>query len=175
MNVRIVVKSIIVIFISSTFLSCSMKKLETVANVDIEKYMGKWYEIAAFPQSFQKGCSCTTAEYSVNKNGSVKVVNSCNVSGERKVTTGKAFIKDKKTNAKLAVQFFWPFRGKYWIIELADDYSYSVVGHPNRKYLWILSRTPQMDQDTYDTLVRKIASKGFDTSKLVTTDQNCWE
>lgn len=165
------------LLISSVLLlsSCSMKDLETVQYVDVEKYLGKWYEIAAFPQSFQKGCSCTTAEYSLNDNGSLKVVNSCNVEGKRKTSTGKAFIKDKTTNAKLAVQFFWPFKGKYWIIELAEDYSYAVVGHPNREYLWILSRTPEMGETIYNSLLEKVTNKGFDTSKLVVTNQSCWQ
>lgn len=157
-------------------MSCNRnKELETVPYVDVKKYMGKWYEISSFPQRFQKGCSCTTAEYFLNDNGTVKVINSCNKEGERKVAKGKAFVKDKVTNAKLAVQFFWPFKGKYWIIDLANDYSYAVVGHPNREYLWILSRTPQMDKSVYDDILKKVAAKGFDTTMLKVTDQNCWK
>lgn len=151
-----------------------MKTLETVKHVDVQKYMGKWYEIASFPQSFQKGCTCTMAEYSLNDNGTVKVSNSCNVDGKRKNSTGKAWITDKSTNAKLKVQFFWPFSGKYWIIDLADDYSYAVVGHPNRKYLWILSRTPKMSRELYNDIVARTEAKGFDVSKLNITDQNCY-
>lgn len=154
--------------------SCNRKTLETVQYVDIEKYMGKWYEIASFPQSFQKGCSCTTADYDLMENGKVVVVNSCNTPEKRKVSTGKAWVTDEETNAKLKVQFFWPFSGKYWIIDLADDYSYAVVGHPNREYLWILSRTPKMDKQTYDGILERVTAKGFDTSKLTVTDQSCW-
>lgn len=154
--------------------SCNRKTLETVQYVDIEKYMGKWYEIASFPQSFQKGCSCTTADYELMENGKVVVVNSCNTPEKRKVSTGKAWVTDKETNAKLKVQFFWPFSGKYWIIDLAEDYSYAVVGHPNRDYLWILSRTPKMDKQTYDGILERVTAKGFDTSKLTVTDQSCW-
>lgn len=154
--------------------SCNRKTLETVQYVDIEKYMGKWYEIASFPQSFQKGCSCTTADYDLMENGKVVVVNSCNTPEKRKVSTGKAWVTDEETNAKLKVQFFWPFSGKYWIIDLADDYSYAVVGHPNRDYLWILSRTPKMDKQTYDGILERVTAKGFDTSKLTVTDQSCW-
>lgn len=153
--------------------ACSMKTLETVQHVDVQKYMGKWYEIASFPQSFQKGCACTMAEYSLNDNGTVKVSNSCNVDGKKKNSTGKAWVTDKNTNAKLKVQFFWPFSGKYWIIDLADDYSYAVVGHPNRKYLWILSRKRNMDKSLYDEIVARTAAKGFDVSKLNITDQSC--
>lgn len=154
-----------------------MKNLETVKYVDINKYMGKWYEIASFPQSFQKGCSCTTAEYELMDNGKVRVINSCEVPDktERKVSEGKAWVTDEETNAKLKVQFFWPFSGKYWIIDLADDYSYAVVGHPNRKYLWILSRTPQMDKGIYDDIVNRVEQKGFDISNLNVTRQDCWK
>lgn len=154
--------------------ACSSNKpLQTVDHVDINKYMGKWYEIASFPQSFQKGCSCTVAEYSLNDDGTVRVDNSCNVADGSKQSIGKAFVKDKKTNAKLAVQFFWPFKGKYWIIDLADDYSYAVVGHPNRKYLWILSRTPQMNEPLYHDILQRVNAKGFDTTMLQLTDQSC--
>lgn len=152
--------------------ACSnMKELETVQQVDVKRYMGRWYEIASFPQSFQEGCTCTVAEYELMANGKVRVTNSCDVEGKRKVATGKAWVTDKKTNAKLKVTFFWAFSGKYWIIDLAEDYSYAVVGHPNRKYLWILSRTPQMDDDLYRQILDRITAKGFDISKLQKTKQ----
>ena len=149
------------------------QELQTVPFVDLNKYLGKWYDIASFPQSFQQGCSCTTAEYSMNKDGSVKVVNTCNKEGKIKVSTGKARVKDKETNAKLSVTFFWPFKGKYWIIDLADDYSYAVVGHPNRNYLWILSRTRQLDQQVYAGILSRIKAKGYDLAKLKKTEQQC--
>lgn len=147
--------------------------LQTVPFVDLNKYLGKWYEIASFPQKFQKGCSCTMAEYALNKDGSISVTNTCNKEGKQKVATAKAKVKDKKTNAKLSVQFFWPFKGKYWIIDLAEDYSYAVVGHPNRKYLWILSRTRELDQQTYEGILERIKEKGFDLSVLKKTEQGC--
>jgi apolipoprotein D and lipocalin family protein len=148
------------------------KPLQTVQHVELDKYLGKWYEIAAFPQSFQKGCSHTFAEYSKNDDGSVRVKNTCIKEGKLKTADGKATVTDTKTNAKLAVQFFWPFKGKYWIIGLAHDYSYALVGHPNRKYLWILGRKPVMDSQTYNHLIAMAANKGFDVRKLVKTDQN---
>lgn len=148
------------------------KPLPTVQYVDLDKYLGKWYEIAAFPQSFQRGCSHTFAEYSKNDDGSIKVKNTCIKEGKIKSVDGKATVTDSKTNAKLSVQFFWPFKGKYWIIGLAHDYSYAVVGHPNRKYLWILGRKPKMDSQTYNHLVTLAANKGFDVRKLVKTDQD---
>jgi len=148
-------------------------ELQTVAHVDLNRYLGKWYDIASFPQRFQKGCSCTTAEYALKDNGTITVTNTCNKEGKKKVATAKAKVVDKKTNAKLSVQFFWPFKGKYWIIDLADDYSYAVVGHPNREYLWILSRTKEMDKATYDGILARIKEKGFDLSKLQKTEQTC--
>jgi apolipoprotein D and lipocalin family protein len=150
--------------------------LETVPSVDLQKYVGKWYEIAAFPQRFEKGCHCTTAEYELTDKGYVRVINSCrkdSPSGKMSVAKGKAFIVEGSNNAKLKVQFFWPFRGNYWIIDLAQDYSYAVVGAPDRKYLWILCRTTKMDEGLYQDIVKRIAQKGFDTSKLQRTDQSC--
>jgi apolipoprotein D and lipocalin family protein len=156
------------------FTSVSAQQLTTVPNVDLNKYAGKWFEIASFPQRFQKGCNCTTAEYTLSDKGYVIVENRCNkdsINGKLSYIKGKAFVEENSGNAKLSVQFFWPFKGKYWIIELADDYSYAVVGHPNRNYLWILSRTPQMDEQTYQQLITNIAVKGYDISKNKITKQ----
>jgi apolipoprotein D and lipocalin family protein len=163
----------IISMLISTMGMAQKQTLETVAYVDINKYMGKWYEIASFPQRFQKGCSCSEANYSLNKNGTVKVVNKCIKNGKLSEATAKAKVKDKKTNAKLSVQFFWPFTGKYWIIDLADDYSYAVIGHPNRKYLWILSRDKNMPDATYEKIVARCKEKGFDVSQLKKTFQLC--
>jgi len=149
------------------------QELQTVAHVDLQRYLGKWYDIAHYPQSFQKGCSCTTAEYSRNDDGSILVINSCNKNGKVKVSKGKAKVMDKKTNAKLSVTFFWPFSGKYWIIDLASDYSYAVVGHPNRNYLWILSRTKQIDPQIYIDILARIKAKGYDLKKLEKTTFDC--
>jgi len=151
------------------------KPLETVPSVDLQKYLGRWYEISSFPQSFQKGCHCTVAEYSMEKNF-VRVINTCrkdSSEGKVKQAKGKAFVVKGSNNAKLRVQFFWPFRGDYWIIDLAEDYSFAVVGAPDRDYLWILSRTPQMDEGLYQEIVKRCADKGFDINRLVKTDQTC--
>ena len=149
--------------------------LETVSFVDLKRYAGKWYEIAAYPQRFQKGCHCTTAEYTLSADGEYVVVeNRCNkdsVNGKPSGIKGKAFVDKNSGNAKLKVQFFWPFKGKYWIIDLADDYRYAVVSHPNRKYLWILSRTPQMNAADYQGIIERLKAKGFDLSKLKLTVQ----
>ena len=148
--------------------------LEVVPYVDLKKYAGKWYEIASIPQRFQKGCNCTTAEYTLTDKDYVIVENRCNkdsINGKLSYIKGKAFVDENSENAKLKVQFFWPFKGKYWIIDLANDYSYAVVGHPNRKYLWILSRTAIMNDNTYKEIISRIKEKGFDISKIKHTKQ----
>lgn len=157
--------------IAALALYVKKKPLSTVQYVELDKYLGKWYEIAAFSQGFERGCSHTTAEYSLNEDGSIRVTNTCVKDGKIKVATGKATVTDTKTNAKLEVQFQWPFKGKYWIIALAIDYSYALVGHPNRKYLWILGRKPEMDTPTYNYLVNLAANKGFDVRDLSKTEQ----
>lgn len=150
------------------------RPLQTVPHVDIERYAGKWYEIASFPQRFQRGCHCTTATYTLSPKGFVIVENRCNkdsVNGKVAYIKGKAFVEPESGNAKLKVQFFWPFRAKYWIIDLADDYSYAVVSHPNKKYLWILCRKPVMDEATYKAILKRLEDKGFDLGKLQRTVQ----
>ncbi|MEO6130704.1 MAG: lipocalin family protein [Saprospiraceae bacterium] len=151
----------------------SSQTLETVPHVDLNKYAGKWYEIASFPQRFQKGCQCTTAEYSLSPYGYVLVENRCQRNGKQSGIKGKAMVEKNSGNAKLLVQFIWPLKGKYWIIELAADYSYAVVSHPNRKYLWILSRLPVMDESLYQQIVSRVEMKGLDTNKLIKTVQDC--
>ncbi len=148
--------------------------VETVPHVDLKKYAGKWYEIASFPQWFQKGCNCTTAEYTISNKGYVIVENRCNrdsVNGKASYIKGKAFVEKNSGNAKLKVQFFWPFKGKYWIIDLADDYSHAVVSDPARKYLWILCRKPKMDSALYQQIILRLKEKGYDLSKLQITNQ----
>jgi apolipoprotein D and lipocalin family protein len=156
----------------TSFLVMTSQTLQTVPNVDLKKYCGKWYEIASFPQRFQKGCHCTTAEYTLTEKDYVIVENRCNkdsLTGKQSYIKGKAFVDKNTGNAKLQVQFFWPFKGKYWIIDLADDYSYAVVGHPNRQYLWILSREPQMNEVIYDQILSRLKEKGFDLTKIQKT------
>jgi apolipoprotein D and lipocalin family protein len=149
---------------------------KTVSKVDLQKYAGKWFEIARFPNSFQKNCFCSTAEYTVTDKGYVKVYNACRKSGlNGKVSSvkGKAFAVAGSNNTKLRVQFFWPFRADYWIVGLADDYSWAAVSGPSRKYLWILSRTPQMDEAKYQQVLLMLRNNGFDLSPLVITEQKC--
>ena len=158
-------------------ISCgSYAPLDVVPHVDLNRYTGRWYEIASFPQSFQKGCTCTTAEYLIGQDGIISVLNTCRLEGSEgqlKTAQGTAFVTDTSSNAKLKVQFRWPFKGDYWIIDLADDYSYAVVGHPNRDYLWILSRKPTIETPVYLGILDRIKAKGFDIARLKITDQKC--
>jgi apolipoprotein D and lipocalin family protein len=169
------------VFAGTLFLlSCRQSKipLETVPRVNLEKYMGTWYEIASFPQWFQKGCHCTKAEYTVAKKGYVRVINSCrknSPTGKLKTAEGKAFVVEGSNNSKLKVQFQWPFKGDYWIIDLAPDYSYAIVSEPKREALWILSRKPNMDPELYLQLVNSLKERHFDISKLQLSDQSCQE
>ncbi len=146
-----------------------VEELEVVRHVELEKYLGKWYEAAHLPFKFEDGCTDITATYGLNQDGSVSVLNSCMKDGKLKQSKGSAKIVDTATNAKLKVTFFWPFYGDYWIINLGKDYEYSVVGTPNRKYLWILSRIQQMDDVLYSQLVNFVKSKEFDVDKLIKT------
>ncbi len=154
------------------------KEISTVSNVDLKKYSGLWYEIAKIPNRFQKKCERrTTAEYSLREDGRINVLNTCIDKNGRKIQAeGIAKIVDKDSNAKLKVSFvsilgiqlFW---GKYWIIGLAEDYSYAVVGTPNRKYGWILSRSPSLPNDTMKQIFGLLETQGYDTKRFVMTKQ----
>jgi len=153
--------------------------LNVVDKVDVARYLGKWYEISHLPNSFQKKCNCTSAEYSILDSTTILVVNTCrkdSSNGEISQVKGKAFLVEGTNNTKFRVQFFWPFRGDYWIIDLdKDNYQYAVVGTPSRQYLWILSRKPTMEEKLYYSLVDKCKEKGFDIRMLVKTNQDCQE
>lgn len=155
--------------------------LRVVPSVDLMRYAGLWYEIARLPNRFEEKClSDVTAEYAVIEPGRLKVINQCRKkNGSLTRAEGVARLADKEgPNSRLKVRFapgflsFLPFVwGDYQIMELAPDYSYALVGDPGRKYLWILSRTPQMDEATYRKLVEAAAAQGFEVSKLIRTKQ----
>ena len=171
---------LIVLFGASIFLSTActfwrkdvVPPLQVVPRVNLERYTGTWFEIARFPHRFQEGCVASSATYTLRSDGTIEVLNQCrkgSPDGEISSTRGKAWVVDKETHAKLKVSFFWPFSGDYWIIDLGENYDYAVVGHPNRKYLWILSRTPQMEESLYQSILERLRNQSYDLSKLIYT------
>ncbi|KOY84589.1 hypothetical protein AD998_20425 [bacterium 336/3] len=147
------------------------QELQPVYSVNLNLYAGTWYEIASFPKRFQKNCEYTTANYTITSKGYMLVENRCTKNKKLFYIKGKAFSKKNSGNAKLKVQFLWPFRTKYWIIDLAQDYSYAVVSHPNKKSLWILSRTSTINEEVYQEILSQLKEKGFDINKLKKTKQ----
>ncbi len=150
-----------------------------VDSVDLNRYVGLWYSIASIPTTFERSCVAgTTAEYTLLENGQIQVVNTCYTSkGEKKVVTGRAWIPDKENPAKLKVSFvkflwFWLFPGDYWIINLDPHYQYAVVGHPSYKYGWILSRTPELLDDTLAQITSDIEKQGYQVSDFEFIDQS---
>lgn len=147
------------------------KEPSTVSSVDVVRYCGTWYEIASYAPKEERGCIKTKAEYTLNKAGYVDVRNSCQRKGKEKSVRAKAYSVPDSGNAKLKVQFFRLFKGDYWIVDLADDYSWAAVSTPTSRSLWILSRTPYLGDAVYDEIVQRLKSRGFDTERLVKTDQ----
>lgn len=147
----------------------SAAPLETVAAVDIDRYLGRWYEIARYDHRFERNCEAVTADYSIREDGLIAVLNTCREGapdGKARTAKGRARIADKATNAKLEVSFFGPFWGDYWILDLKDDYSRAIVGEPSGRYLWILSRTPTITDESRAEALAKLKAIGYDTSAL---------
>lgn len=158
--------------IASLFCACAssnLPPLKTIEKVELSKYLGVWHEIARFENTFQRGCVATTATYSLKDDGRINVLNKCHkdtATGEEKSAEGVAWVVDTATNAKLKVRFFWPFSGDYWIIDLDPEYKWAVVGEPDRKYLWILARAPEMEQTVYDAIIARLKEQSYDVTLL---------
>ena len=142
--------------------------LESVPKVDLSRYTGRWFEIARYPNRFERKCdSNAMATYSLRSDGKISVVNTCKTrEGKLTQSNGWAQVVDQKTVSKLKVTFFWPFFGDYWIIDLSPNYEYAVIGEPSRKYLWILSRTAKMSDKLYAEITGRLAAMGYDATKL---------
>ena len=149
-------------------------KPATVKSVDLQRYLGTWYEIARYPHSFERDCTGVKARYSQNGDGTIEVTNTCykhSLDGKKDVAKGEAYAVEGSNNSKLKVTFFWPFYGDYWIFDLAPDYSYALVGSPDRRYLWILSRSKKLAQKDKNHLLQKMDALGFGRQKLIWTKQ----
>ena len=155
--------------------------LTTIAALDVPRYMGTWYEIAKFPNWFQRKCAGhTKARYTLKADGNVEVVNACRLEeGGVTEAVGVARQVGEPTSPKLEVRFapawlsFIPaVWGKYWVIDLDADYQLVAVSEPKRDYLWILSRAPSVDKSGYNNLLERLARKGFDLQLLETTKQD---
>ena len=166
-----------VIFFS--FLSCGIVQAQvidktTVRNVDLEKYMGKWYEIARYDHSFERNLVGVTATYTLLPGNRIRVVNQGHkntLEGSLKSAVGKAKVPDLNDPGKLKVSFFLWFYADYYILELAEDYSYALIGSSSDNYLWILARTPILPEVTLDLILEKAQKRGYDTSKLIFVKQ----
>jgi apolipoprotein D and lipocalin family protein len=149
-------------------------ELITAPHVDLHRYAGLWYEIARLPQRFERRCTNVTAEYRPLADGRIEVLNTCrkgSIYGPQETARGVASVVDTETNTKLKVQFQWPFEGDYWILTIDPDYRFALVGSPDRKGLWILSRTPQLALNIRHNLINIARQKGFPVEKLIHTEQ----
>lgn len=148
------------------------RRPDTVSSVDVERYCGTWYEIASFAPKEERNCRRTRAEYTLNSEGYVDVKNSCIQRGGRERSIkAKAYPVEGSGNSRLVVRFFRFVKGDYWVVDLADDYSWAAVSTPTSRSLWILSRTPYMDETLYAEIVEGLKERGFDTGRLVKTVQ----
>jgi len=145
-----------------------IEKNVPIAKLDLKKYAGTWYSLYSIPTIFDKGSRETTTNYTLNQNGYYNVVTTYKKPGDEKVysRTSKMFPSENGSKGALQVQFIWPIKVDYWIIELADDYSYVVVGHPDHRFLFIMGRNPEMPKKTHDEIVARCKAKGYDVAKL---------
>lgn len=171
-------KFLLMFIVLSSLIFTQQNPPTTVKYVDLKKYAGLWYEVAKIPNSFQDQCiKNTTAKYTLAEDGEIKVTNSCiDEDGEVDDASGVVRVVDKKSNAKLEVSFVsflgWrPFWGDYWIIGLDENYQWAIVGTPNRKYGWVLSRTPNLDNTTMDKIFGIIKDQGYDPKKFEISKQ----
>jgi len=138
--------------------------------VDLKRYLGRWFEIARYDQTFERGCTGVTADYSLRPDGDIDVVNRCRKKGGRSIEArARAKVVDRTTNAKLKVSFFGPFYGDYWVLDHADDYAWSIVGEGSGRYLWLLTRSPTLPEADVSQLIVRARALGYDTSLLQRT------
>ncbi|MBE9661514.1 lipocalin family protein [Mucilaginibacter myungsuensis] len=138
-----------------------------VDKVDLDRFAGKWYSLYSIPTMYDKGSRETTTAYTLTRDGYYKVFTACKKGEEQKSSTyNSKLFTDGDTDGEMHAQFLWPFKVDYWVIELADDYSYVVVGHPEHKFLFIMSRKPAIDKKLHDEIVGRCKAKGYEVDKL---------
>ena len=160
--------SVLFIF-SCTKTNSQMIDQTTVKELDLNRYLGTWYEIARFPHSFEKNLVGVTATYSLREDGKIEVLNQGfknTLDGEKSRAVGKAKIPNKLEPGKLKVSFFWIFYADYYVLELDENYQYAMIGSSSDKYFWILNRTPKMDPVIYEMLLGKARKRGYNLAKL---------
>jgi len=148
--------------------------MQTVANVDIPRYMGDWYVIAHLPIFLEKGKVGTIDRYVLRPDGKIDnafLFRKGSLDAPLQDWKAIAWVHDKNTKAEWRVRFIWPFSAKYLVIDLDKNYQWAVVGHPKRKLGWVLSRTPTMDDETYEHTLKSLAAQGYDTAKFVKVPQ----
>ena len=167
---------LLLFFIFSTFCKGQNTMIDktVVKELDIERYLVKWYEISRFDHRFERDLVGVTATYSYRKDGKIKVVNTGykeTLNGKKSEAIGKAKIPDTNMPSKLKVSFFLFFYGDYFVLELDDNYQWAVIGSSSDNYLWILSRTPQMDDFLYHDILKKLTIRDYDVNKLIVVKQ----
>jgi apolipoprotein D and lipocalin family protein len=164
-----------VLFFATMFsVAAQAAPVTAVSEIDLAQYAGTWYEIASIPPIFQAGCRCTTANYELLETGNVSVNNSCRIASFPISIKGEARVANPEEPAKLKVRFFGAAEADYWVLSLAPDYSYALVGTPNRKAVWILSRTRTLEKSVFDELYAMAADQGFALGELkMTRQENC--
>lgn len=163
----------------AVLLACTPKAMsqpnQTINNsfeFELEKYLGTWYEIARFDHKFERGLENVTATYTLFDNGKIEVLNQGIKNGKNKKAVGKAKITSPETPRKLKVSFFLFFYAPYNILEIDEDYQYALIGSETENYLWILSRTPQIDENLYNELIEKAQIRGYNTNNLIQVKQS---
>ena len=148
------------------------KKVEIICDLDLEKYLGVWYEIAKMPSRNQMGLDNVSAKYSLKKNGKIRVHNIGFKNRKKKQITGTAWLRDESCKGGLNVRFFWPFKAEYNVIKLAEDYRYAVVMGNSKSKVWILSRSHKLNNRDYKEILNYLDDHGFKTRKLIETKQD---
>lgn len=150
----------------------SKEGIDIICDLNLNRYLGNWYEIGRLPLRSEKGMDNITVIYNLKKNGKIEVINSGYKKGKEKSIRGTAWLADENCTGSLFVQFFWPFKSEYNVIKLEEDYRYAVVMGKTKDKLWILSRNPQMDKEVYEGIIDFLNDNGFETERIINSKQS---